>query len=279
MAGRKKKYTVDYFPHYINHGKTMLILTTKYGNNGKAFWWTLLEILGKAENHYYDCRSKYNWEYLLSITLLDGISATEILNTLAELEAIDNELWKIKVIWCQKFVNNIQDVYNKRGTDIPEKPIFLLQKLQQSTISVAEMQANDNICNINTQSKVKEIKEKNLLVPFFENTKTNRKKSFCEEDMKLSKLLDSFLTDNNPNKKQTSDTILENWANDVRLMRERDGRTYSEIEKVLRWSQNDPFWREVILSMAKLRNKFDQLFLKTNTKIKRQRDDDRPETY
>jgi len=149
MAGRPKKNTVDYFPHYVNHGKTMQILSTKHGNNGKAFWWTLLEILSITENHYYDCNNTFNREFLLSKSLLDDISATEILNTLAGLEAIDKELWTIKVIWCQKFVDNIENVYRKRGTEIPKRPAFLLQKYEQIKIPVTK----------NIQSKVKNIKE------------------------------------------------------------------------------------------------------------------------
>jgi len=154
MAGRPKKNTVDYFPHYVNHGKTIQILSTKYGNNGKAFWWTLLEILGSTENHYYDCNNSFNWEFLLSKTLLDDISATEILNTLVSLDAIDAEFWKVKVIWCQKFINNIEDVYRKRGAEIPQRPEYLLQKYGLPIISVTE----------NTQSKVKDSKVKDSKV-------------------------------------------------------------------------------------------------------------------
>jgi hypothetical protein len=40
-----------------------------------------------------------------------------------------------------------------------------------------------------------------------------------------------------------------------------DGRTEQDIENVLKWSQNDDFWCGNILSMEKLRSKFDQLTL------------------
>ena len=45
-------------------------------------------------------------------------------------------------------------------------------------------------------------------------------------------------------------------------MVERDNRTLEEIEFVITKSQNDPFWKENILSMGKLREKFDQLWIK-----------------
>lgn len=47
----------------------------------------------------------------------------------------------------------------------------------------------------------------------------------------------------------------------IRLMVERDGRTTEQIEKAIRWSQADPFWRGVVLSPRKLRDKYDQLRL------------------
>ena len=46
---RPRKQTVDWFPHYCRHGKTMAILEEKYGNNGFAFSFKLLEILGDTE--------------------------------------------------------------------------------------------------------------------------------------------------------------------------------------------------------------------------------------
>ena len=47
----------------------------------------------------------------------------------------------------------------------------------------------------------------------------------------------------------------------VRLMVERDNRSLSDIEGAIRWSQANEFWRGNILSMSKLREKFDQLRL------------------
>lgn len=47
----------------------------------------------------------------------------------------------------------------------------------------------------------------------------------------------------------------------VRLMIDRDNRTPAQIEWVIRWCQADDFWKTNILSMPKLREKFDQLRL------------------
>ena len=74
-------------------------------------------------------------------------------------------------------------------------------------------------------------------------------------------LLKDLILQNNPKAKIT-DSQLKNWYKEVRLMVERDNRTLEEIEFVITKSQNDPFWKENILSMGKLRKKFDQLWIK-----------------
>lgn len=51
----------------------------------------------------------------------------------------------------------------------------------------------------------------------------------------------------------------ESWANEFRLMRERDNRTVEQIRYLITWTAKHHFWSGVILSPAKLRAKWDQL--------------------
>ncbi len=46
------------------------------------------------------------------------------------------------------------------------------------------------------------------------------------------------------------------WADTIRLMRECDKRTYSEIEKVFRWANQDSFWQHNCMSPANLRKNY-----------------------
>ena len=57
-------------------------------------------------------------------------------------------------------------------------------------------------------------------------------------------------------------TITKRWRDAARLMLDNDGRTLAEAEGVIRWSQADGFWKTNILSMPKLREKYDQLRLR-----------------
>lgn len=55
---------------------------------------------------------------------------------------------------------------------------------------------------------------------------------------------------------------LKNWATEVKRMLNGDGRSEERIKAVIEWSQGDPFWKNNILSTAKLREQFDQLELR-----------------
>lgn len=49
------------------------------------------------------------------------------------------------------------------------------------------------------------------------------------------------------------------WANEFRLMRERDGRSVEQIRYLISWTARHSFWSGVVLSPKKLRDKWDQL--------------------
>lgn len=122
--GRPRKQTVDYFPHFVStDSRTKFILEQSWGNNGYAFWFKLLELLGRSEGHYYDCSTMANEKYLVALMKIDESAINEILATLADLGNIDKELWEErKVIWCQSLVDNLQDVYSKRTVSAPTRP-------------------------------------------------------------------------------------------------------------------------------------------------------------
>lgn len=69
---RPKKQTVDYFPHSCVHKKTMFILEQKYGNDGYAFWFKLLEMLGSTEGHFLSLKNGMEWEFLIAKTHPEG---------------------------------------------------------------------------------------------------------------------------------------------------------------------------------------------------------------
>ena len=126
--GRNQKRTIDYFPHEVNRGQTISTIERKFGNDGYAFWFKLLEILGKTDDHFYDCSASVAWEYLLAETSVSEKKAGEILKTLVNLNAINPELWNdYKIIFSENFVNNFEDVYDKRQGKFPDLQFVLMK--------------------------------------------------------------------------------------------------------------------------------------------------------
>ncbi len=122
---RPRKQNVDYFPHYCKHGKVLFVLESKYGNDGYAFFYKLLEALGDADGHFIDCSKPEHLEYLTAVSgAKTPQSVTDILNTLSIMSIIDQKLWAQRIIWMQSFVDSIADVYAKRKQSAPVMPLL-----------------------------------------------------------------------------------------------------------------------------------------------------------
>lgn len=121
--GRNSRQTADYFPHFVGEkSRTKFILESRWGNDGYAFWFKLLELLCASDGHYYDYWPAMNREYLLATTKVSEETADEILNTLAGMGKIDKELWEsCRVIWVQSLLERLKTLYAKR-TSAPERP-------------------------------------------------------------------------------------------------------------------------------------------------------------
>lgn len=158
---RPKKQTVDYFPHFVKCGRTIYILENRFGNDGYAFWFKLLEILGESEGHFYDCSNLSNWEYLLAKTRVSEETAQDIIKVLINLGKIDAGLWnENRVIWIENFVKNIADVYRTRNTLLPLKPCFKQKEQPGEEVFSEETQQEEGFSTQETpkgeESKPKE---------------------------------------------------------------------------------------------------------------------------
>ncbi len=243
---RPKKQTVDFFPHYCIHGKSMFILEQKYGNDGYAFWFKLLEMLGCSEGHYLQLENDINWEFLVAKMHFDRDKCLEMINLLATLDAIDRQLWAdCKVIWINKFIENIKEAYRNRVVDIPKKPSFLRKKPQKDKDKLRKKSTDE--------MKLDEMKEDEI--KHIVKTKTFDDAS---EEINLSKYLFEKIRKNNPEHKEPN---FQNWAKHIDYMIRLDKRSPARIKELINWCQDDHFWYKNILSTEKLREKFDQLSL------------------
>ena len=123
---RTEKDTVTYFPHdsHASSGDTLTVLQSRWGNNGYAVWFKLLEKIAAADGHYIDCRNPVKWNLLVAQLGVDEITTVEIIKLLVVMGNIDRELWDSRVIWIQKLVDNVAGVYQNRRREVPQKPVI-----------------------------------------------------------------------------------------------------------------------------------------------------------
>lgn len=76
---------------------------------------------------------------------------------------------------------------------------------------------------------------------------------------KIANYLWQKIKKNNPKAKKPN---LQKWSAAADRMLRLDNREQGDIKKLIDWSQADMFWKTVILSPVKLRDKFDQLLVK-----------------
>lgn len=241
---RPAKQTVDYFPHMATSGKTLFIIESRWGNDGYAFFFKLLELLCATSGHVIDYGNPVQREFLLAKTRVNEETATGILSFLAEAGKIDFDLWGKGLIWYQSLVENVKDAYKKRINELPIKPVVSTENNAVTVFPTVETSQNEQSGYGNGESILNNIKLKNI---------------YSSSQMLLAEKLRDLMLINNPNAKIPNS--LDSWANNIRLMVEADNRKENDIEKVIEWCQSDNFWKSNILSVKKLREKYDTLFL------------------
>ncbi|WP_243299115.1 hypothetical protein [Bacillus litorisediminis] len=101
------------------------------------------------------------------------------------------------------------------------------------------------------------------------NNTLRQKFKYEHSDMKLAELLFNYIQDNGDGANKVKSPNMEKWANEIRLIRERDRKTHEQIKKSIEWSQNHHFWKTVILSPSKLREKYQQMSLQAKADMKK----------
>lgn len=81
------------------------------------------------------------------------------------------------------------------------------------------------------------------------------------EDLRCAEWLFAVVQGISPSARQPTYAA---WANDIRLMRERDHRTHKEIAVLFKWACEDSFWKGNVLCPSTLREKWTQLDIKRN---------------
>jgi len=119
------------------------------------------------------------------------------------------------------------------------------------------------------ESNAEETQEKRLLETIKElqkklkELKDNNVKTFSSDsiEIRLAEYLKNWIIKNNSSSKAKVCNV-QGWAKIIDYMIRLDGRNPEEIKNVIKFAQTDSFWMQNILSTSKLREKYDQLFMK-----------------
>ena len=227
---RPERNTVDYFPFMCDEGKKMFYIEETYGNDGFATFIKILRELAKTDYHYLDLRKNTTQMFLSAKCKVSREVLLSIINDLSELGKFDLKLWsESKIIWCQDFIDSIQDAYKKRNNECItfeglHSLLHCLGILNDPIIA--------SIDSVKPQSKVKYRKEKKSKVEYSEDAKILNEFSLSFFDSKYinEKSLESF------------DKLLLRY-------------TVENIKLSIKNAKSDKFWSANFLSPLKLNSK------------------------
>ena len=151
---------------------------------------------------------------------------------------------------------NSKSLFTKRGND---------------KISVDSIQKNHNdwftltkpstLINQNANVKHANKRVNRTLTKELHTIDTIQKKLFSpnSDEIRMSELLFNLIQERNPNHKKPN---MNTWAIHIDKMIRLDNRSVEDIEKIIRWCQEDEFWQNNILSTSSLKKQYDTLWLK-----------------
>ncbi len=125
------------------------------------------------------------------------------------------------------------------------------QSVSTLTESVSVLTASVSVVPLNRTEENRTEEKRN-------KEKTSPKLRFSDDDRGLAQEMFSLIQELIPNSKEPD---LDKWANEFRLMRERDGtdRTVDGIRDLMRWALGHSFWKSNVLSPDALRKQWDRL--------------------
>lgn len=180
---RPTKSTVDYFPHDTEQRKTLFILQNKWGNDGYATWFKVLERLGATKNHVLNLNDPAELSYLAAYCRVSEETLNAILDQCAVINAINGGLWRHKLVYSENLVKNVSDAYRRRADKLPTidkiKTLFS-ELLTEETELLTEETPQDEVSDVinrererererEKESKKEKSKKKKPLIPLPEN--------------------------------------------------------------------------------------------------------------
>ena len=247
MIGRNQRRSADYFSHDADASmdEKIIYLESKFGHTGYALYFKFLERMTRSADFMLDWneikKAVYASEFNVSVTEIEQFVSECCRDEIKAFIKEDNKVFSAGLLARMRPLIEKREYNRAKYEEQKQKNINeLANSVTEKAISATEL---------TQERKGKERKGKKRIKTFLSDS----------VEYRLSELLYSLILKNNPNAKKPN---INNWSDHIRLAMECDKRTSLELEAVIRWCQSDPFWLVNILSTKKLREKFDQLWLK-----------------
>lgn len=154
------------------------------------------------------------------------------------------------------------EILNKHCNDaFRQNGVMETDKMAEWNMSTCQNGNRQNGVNVSDKMTVPITREYTETTTENTQRKSNSRKRVYDESSvhyQLANRLYKKILGNDPNFKKPN---LDVWADQIRLMMERDNRNVQQIEYLIDWSQNNDFWQSNILSTKKLREKATTLIL------------------
>jgi predicted phage replisome organizer len=145
------------------------------------------------------------------------------------------------------FMSDIQSLIGKGSTEAERKKIYRERIEKSRTTTIGGTMSGQSLPELEIELKKELEIDKEMLLP--------------AEALALAKTLNDLHLSNIDQKAKRADAkTLFRWAEDISKLNRIDGRTWDEIEDVIRWVKTPgQFWAPNIMSGKKLREKFDTI--------------------
>lgn len=254
--GRHFKTGVDYFPLDVNIDDKVKLIQAKHGVTGFAVWVKLLQKI-YADNFWIE------WGDDNAILLSDEINVD--INTI---NVIINDLLDRNV-----FCKCLFDEYKILTSHGIQKRYFEITSRRKKIEIVKEYMLVD----INPQKEQEfiyvNINQKNAYKSTQSKVKESKVKKYPEDstEFRVALFMLKHIRKNKPDYKEPN---LQAWAKDADLLLRKDKRDLGEVKKLIAWAQSDEFEMANVLSISKLRKRYDNLTMKMNRELKKTKDED-----
>lgn len=213
--------------------------------------WTLDETIGKLHRFWWWCLDyatdgdlrKHSVAVLAGSVGIPAANAEDFLTNMINARWIDKKPYRRIHDWWE-YVGRFLQIRYKHN---PQKWQEVRDTYKNGSKSPCKNRSKNHIPT-------------NLKLPTYQDQPNQPTSLMSNVDaIRLSELLRDLIR---ARKTDFKEPPLASWIRDMELLLRVDKRKPDEIEAVIRWCQQDPFWQNNILSVGKLRKQYDQLELK-----------------